>query len=150
MEAGLFTLAGVIIGSLLTFILSRSVQREQWRRDNIKTETRELLVLFNALVPAYTEWVRTWHGRDARGPIAIEGTEFKRLLDTYTDRSVAFHSALRDRLFTYTQVRGSYLDKMWAEATTEFEKSLDEQKLADAVEEINATIVNIAVKESVD
>jgi hypothetical protein len=122
------------------------VQREQWRRDNIKTETRELLVLFNALVPAYTGWVRTWHGKDARGPIVVEGTEVKRLLDTYTDRSVAFHSALRDRLFIYAQVRSSHLDKMWARAMTEFEESLDEQKLADTVGAINTTIVNIALK----
>ncbi len=146
MEAGLFTLAGVIIGSLLTFFLSRSVQREQWRRDNIKTETRELLVLFNALVPAYTGWVRTWHEKDARGPIVVEGTEVKRLLDTYTDRSVAFHSALRDRLFIYAHVQSSHLDKMWARAMAEFEESLDEQKLADAVGAINTTIVNIALK----
>ncbi len=80
----------------------------------------------------------------------MTGEEAKRLKDTYTDRSVAFHSALRDRLFIYAQVRSSNLDKMWARATMEFERSRDEQKLADAVEEINATIVNIALKERVD
>src|SRR5580704_9350870 len=45
--SGLFAIAGVVIGTVLTYFLTNRSQRHQWSAENRKTEFRELLTAIN-------------------------------------------------------------------------------------------------------
>ena len=64
-QAGLFTLIGVIVGALLTYFLTRQIQREQWLKDNRKEEFRELI---GALTDAALALIRRRNKRFTLNP----------------------------------------------------------------------------------
>ena len=132
-------IGGTLCGITVTHLLSKTWQRRQWELDNIKNEARELLIAFNALVPAYTIWAR----RNRLG-IFISGEregERESLLQAYSDKSVAFHSTLRDRLFITFEVTQTEILTQWTDAMKEYETDYDESLLEARVDRINLCIV---------
>jgi hypothetical protein len=134
---------GPLVGIFIGHYLLKGWQREQWLLDNVKGETRELLIALNALVPAYTAWIRRTRG----GPILAVGEtkeDFDALLRAYTDKSVTFHTTLKDRLFIGESVKQLTIKSRWNGAMKNYEKTYNESNLEKDVEAISRDIVKIA------
>jgi hypothetical protein len=138
----IWALIGPLVGIALAHLLSKNWQRRQWELDNVKDETRELLRAFNALIPAYTVWVR--QGRRPVAAMIDQPEQWDRVLNDYTERTVAFHCALRDRLFIARDVKRLEIKKKWDIAMKHYEQTYNDAGLEQEVDAISAGIASIA------
>ena len=132
-------LVGIFIGQFLT----RHWQRRQWQLDNIKSETRELLVAFNALVPAYAAWARAAYLVKRTGSTMPGYGDDPSTHQEYSRKSVAFFATLRDRMFIGEKVKELQIRQQWESAMKQHEAKFDEGDLEKSVEQISAAIISI-------
>ena len=137
MVAGFFTLGGVVIGSLLTYFLTRKAQREQWLRDCEKEEFRELLRALSDHLTILREFER----------LAYHQTPEER--KALTDAEANFFSTVHSRILTADDVGRLNIDLKWSNAVKGYcahvEKP-DLDTLYKVYSEVNSAIVNAALR----
>ena len=129
MEAGLFTIGGVIIGSILTYTLTRRWQREQWIADSRKEEFRELLT---AIAKSMDVHIRIW--REGRPQTPEDQVE---LQEAVSETFRTFH----DRVFISEEIDQFRIEKIWVDAAKTYKETFDAEVLFDAHDEIRKAIV---------
>lgn len=90
MEAGLFTLLGVVVGSFLTYLLGRSVQQEQWRRDCRRQEFRELV---STITSCMVDVIAFKKAREMSAPWT------EKLLNGLIETHTSAYKVIGDRIF---------------------------------------------------
>ena len=96
----MFTLAGVVVGAGLTYLLGRSKEHEQWLRDNRKQEYRELL---SSISDAYLNMVKTKPGIGWEKEAHLRAEQLK---------SDAFR-VLHDRIFIAQEIKDADIMNQW-------------------------------------
>lgn len=134
MEAGLFTLAGVIIGALLTSILTRSWQQEQWLLEKRREEYRELL---SAITLAYMALANI-------GELRILGG-LTREIQLDSERAIVeSFRTLRDRIVIAGEIKSANSLDEWATAVQNYRRTNDERKFAARFSLINDRLIAMA------
>jgi hypothetical protein len=129
---------GPLIGILVGHHLTRSWQREQWRRDNRKQEYRELL---SCLSNAYTHMVRFGSGHGWPDEIHQRVEEVK---------TESFR-VLRDRIFIAEEIKKSGIMELWAKVFHSF-GTFGQSGLLDPseFEDLIRQIVTLAITDPAD
>lgn len=137
MESGLFTLSGVIIGATLSYLLTRSNQHEQWRRDNRKQEYRELL---SALAEAFLLVYKYGHG----SPGAPEKYQ---LMQTMRHNSF---KVLHDRIFIAEELKSARIMGKWTNILDSMEPGRGDWSSEDHFTLLEAELVKMALNDPAD
>jgi hypothetical protein len=111
MASGFFTLGGVVIGSVLTYLLTRRWQREQWFRDRRYDEFRELLTTVAEVFAAYPTYV--FHAQSPEMQIGKSQLLAK------------CSTVLADRLFIAGDVKEMNLLTRWEAAMNDLQQTYD-------------------------
>ena len=137
MVAGFLTLGGVVVGSLLTYLFTRSAQREQWLRDCRKEEFRELLRALSDHFTILREFDRlTYHQTPA---------EREKLTDAEAD----FFRLVHSRIYIADDVDRLNIKNKWIDAVKEYCAQPDKpdlQTFYKAYNEVNGAIVKAALR----
>jgi len=134
-ENGLFTVGGVVIGSLLTYFLTRRWQREQWRNDNRKEEFRELIAALTASAMAFM----------TRTPY-LDDRIVRREKE---ERHALYLEALRvikTRIFIARDVKEMNLFDRWGESIRVMEESDTIDQFEETFEKLRDEIIERATK----
>jgi hypothetical protein len=135
MEAGLFTLGGVVIGALLTFQLTRSWQREQWLLDNRRQEYRELLSSITGAYIAIAHIAETGAvGRTASPEIELIAER----------AAIESFRTLRDRILIAEEIEFANSLEEWDTAIQNYRRTHDEHTFAQRFFSINKVRVKMA------
>lgn len=140
----IWAVIGPIAGIAVAHLLSKNWQRRQWELDNVKDETREMLRAFTALIPAFTIWARNCRFYSSVGASEAQVQQMNKFLNEYCERSVAFHCALKDRLFIAKDVKRLKIKERWDAAMKQYQDSYNESVLEQEVDSICECLVGIA------
>jgi hypothetical protein len=135
MVAGFFTLGGVVIGSLLTYLSTRSAQRAQWLRDCRKEEFRELLRALSEHFAILSEFWRIVQTPEDR--------------EKLTDAEANFFRVVHSRIYIADDVNRLGIKNKWSDAVKRYRanpQAPDLQTFYKAYCEVNGTIVNAALR----
>jgi hypothetical protein len=127
-------LIGVIVGSLLTNILTGRSQRKQWLADNRKQEYRELLSTLTHSMTVIMTYTGTM--------VAIGPHEQKEFQKAYNEALRVLH----DRIFVAEQIKRDKIEDRWTTAMAELKRTNDIHCLDDPFDEIKALIVRAATE----
>jgi hypothetical protein len=136
MVAGFSTLGGVVIGSLLTYLFSRSAQRENWLRDCRKEEFRELLRALSDHFTILQEFER----------LAYHQTPEER--ERLTDAQANFFRVVHSRIYIAYDVKRLNIKNKWIDAVKVYCAQPDKpdlQTFDKAYYEVNDAIVKAAL-----
>ena len=137
MVAGFLTLGGVVVGSLLTYLFTRSTQREQWLRDCRKEEFRELLRALSDHFTILREFERLVHHQT---PV-----ERERLTNAEAD----FFRVVHSRIYIANDVNHLNIKNRWINAVKKYCAQPDKpdlQTFYEAYNEVNGAIVKAALR----
>jgi hypothetical protein len=129
------TLGGVVVGN---YFQTRG-QHQQWRRDNVRQECRELLGQLSVNLFAFIDWNRSLRFGPADRIAA-------NLAKQYDNAVLDLHRNLGSRLLIAIEIKNAGIAKRWKTALESFEHDNDEEKLNAEYERIVSDIVNIGLK----
>lgn len=135
METGLFTVGGVVIGSLLTYFLTRRWQREQWRNDNRKEEFRELIGAITASAIAFMKQTPYLDDR-------IAGREKEERYTLYLEAL----RVIKTRIFIARDVKEMNLNDRWVESINGMGETDTIDQFEERFEKIRDEIIERATK----
>lgn len=127
------TLAGTVVGNLFQ---SRG-QHQQWRRDNVRQECRELLGQLSVNLFAFVDWQRSLAGREI-------GPQAQNVAKQYGDAVFDLHRNFGSRILISDALKKANIPSRWKAATDSFKG--DFKKLNAEYEKIAEDIVKIGVK----
>jgi hypothetical protein len=135
MEAGLFTLGGVIVGSFLTFFLTKTAQQEHWLRDCRKEEFKEAVTAMSRFVVEHMSYA------------ASQGSKLPQSEQVYLEIMKATSVVLCDRIYIHDDLDGRNIPKRFLEIMEHFRDSGTEfDAPADKASELLEELIAIARK----
>ena len=126
------TLAGTIVGN---YFQTRG-QHQQWRRDNIRQECRELLGQLSVNLFAFIDWQRS-----AR--LGSGGPQAAILTKQYDGAALDLHRNLGSRILIANQIKKAQISKRWTAALNSYNG--DGEKLNTEYEKIVEDIIKIGL-----
>lgn len=127
------TLAGAIVGNAF----QARGQHQQWRRDNVRQECRELLGQLSVNLFAFVDWRKSIEGREL-GPHAAVVTK------QYGDAVLDLHRNFRSRILIADELKKANIPNRWNAALASFDGDL--KKLNAEYDQLAEEIVKIGVK----
>jgi hypothetical protein len=126
------TLGGAVVGN---FFQSRG-QHQQWRRDNVRQECRELLGQLSVNLFAFIDWHKSVTS-EARGP------QVAMFVKQYDGAVVDLHRNFGSRILIAKEIRKARIQERWNAALNSYDG--DNTKLDAAYGKIAAEIVDIGL-----
>jgi len=131
--------AGPLVGLVVGAWLQARGQLQQWRRDNVRQECRELLGQLSVNLFAFIDW-----NKSVRFPTDPETAVA--LHRQYDNAVLDLHRNLGSRILIANEIRGAAIAFRWKNALNNFTTDHDESKLNAEYEELVEDIVGIGLK----
>jgi len=128
---------GPLLGLVVGAWLQAKGQHQQWRRDNIRQECRELLGQLSVNLYAFIEWRKSIVGREV-GPHADT------LANQYSGAVLDLHRNFRSRILIAEQLKKANIPNRWSAAVDSFDGDL--KKLNAEFDKITEEIAKIGLK----
>jgi hypothetical protein len=133
-------ISGTLISGILGQRMSRNSEHEQWRRDNIRQECRELLGQLSVCLFALIDWTRS-----VRFPNQKDSGKNAAIAQQYDSSVLDLHRNLGSRLLIANEIKKAQIKKRWKDAGEDYGKDYDEQKLNSVYEKLVDKIVEIGL-----
>jgi hypothetical protein len=128
---------GPLVGLGFGTWLQARGQHQQWRRDNVRQECRELLGQLSVNLFAFIDWHRSVSS-DRVGPQAAIFAK------QYSDAVLDLHRNFGSRILIAKEIRKARIQERWKTALDSYSKTPN--RLDDEYESIVEDIVNIGLK----
>jgi hypothetical protein len=128
---------GPLIGLMVGAWLQARGQHQQWRRDLIRQECRELLGQLSVNLFAFIDWRRSILGRDVGPQAAIFAKQ-------YGDAVLDLHRNFRSRILIADELKRASIPNRWNAALDSFDG--DFKKLNAEYDQLAEEIVQIGLK----
>ncbi len=132
-----FGIAGTLGGTILGNLFQSHGQHQQWRRDNVRQECRELLSQLSVNLFTFVEWRKTLLGPNV-GPQAATATK------EYSGAVFDLHRNFGSRILIADELNRANIQKRWNAAVDLFDGDL--KKLNAEYENLREDIVKIGRK----
>jgi hypothetical protein len=136
-------IAGTLTSGVVAQWMSRNAQHEQWRRDNISQECRELLGQLSVSMLALRDWFRYLKRVPGLG---FYNDQAKAIEERYEQSTLDLHRNLGSRLLIANQMRHLNIVGRWKAAEESFIYNNDEEKLSSDYEGLVEDIVKIGLR----
>ncbi len=136
---GIWAYVGPLVGLVVGGLLQSRLARNQWQRDNVKEECRELL---KALGDAYYSLYR-WKTSDSTDNTVLADLQAK-----YREVEITWLQTFHSRLFIHSKIRASGLSEKWRASVVAYYETGDTVELGRKYNECQALIVKIGVDDS--
>jgi hypothetical protein len=127
------TLAGTVVGN---YFQTRG-QHQQWRRDNVRQECRELLGQLSVNLFAFIDWRKSIVGREVGPQSAVFAKQ-------YSDAVIDLHRNFRSRILIADALKRANIPNRWNATLGSFDGDL--KKLNAECEQLTEEIVQIGLK----
>ena len=128
---------GPLLGLVVGAWLQARGQHQQWRRDNVRQECRELLGQLSVNLFAFVDWRKSIAGRDVGPQAAIFAQQ-------YSDAVLDLHRNFGSRILIADELKKANIRIRWEATTGGFDGDL--KKLNAEYEKLAEEIVKIGVK----
>jgi hypothetical protein len=134
------TLGGVVIGQQM----SKNAQKDQWRRDNVRQECRELLGQLSVTLFAFIDWANAvrfeaHHAKASENAVAVT--------QQYNKAVVNLHRNFGSRLLIANEIINAKIAARWqSEVIDPYLADYNDGKLDIAYQALVAEIVEIGLK----
>jgi hypothetical protein len=128
---------GPLVGLVIGAFLQARAQHQQWRRDNIRQECRELLGQLSVNLFAFIDWQKSMAGREV-------GLHAATVASHYSDAVLDLHRNFRSRILIADELKKANIPKRWEAAVDYFDGDL--KKLNTEYDQLTEEIVKIGLK----
>jgi hypothetical protein len=130
-------IAGTLCGTIVGNLFQTRGQHQQWRRDNIREECRELLGQLSVNLFTFIDWRKSIVGREV-GPNAAT------VANQYSAAVLDLHRNFRSRILIAEQLKKANIPNRWSAAVESFDGDL--RKLNAEFDKLTEEIVKIGLK----
>ena len=131
-------IAGTLGGTFIGTLFQGRAQHQQWKRDNVRQECRELLGQLSVNLFTFIDWHRTTQPGGARPDAAM-------IQKQYSDAVLDLHRNLGSRILIASALKEAKIQQRWDHALSAYYKDRDEKKLEIEYQNIADDIVKIGV-----
>ena len=128
---------GPLLGLIVGAWLQARGQHQQWRRDNVRQECRELLGQLSVNLFAFIDWRKSIVGRELGPEAALKANQ-------YSDAVLDLHRNFGSRILIADELKKANIRNRWNTATDSFDGDL--KKLNAEYERLVEEIVQIGLK----
>jgi hypothetical protein len=130
-------IAGTLGGTIVGNVFQARGQHQQWRRDNIRQECRELLGQLSVNLFAFIDWQKSLAAREDGPRAAI-------ISNQYSNAVLDLHRNFGSRILIADELNKAKIRDRWKSATDDFDGDL--KKLNAEYEKIAEEIAKIGLK----